>query len=188
MSIQRIVVVGTTGSGKTTLAGQLSELLGSPHIELDDLNWGPNWTMRPDDVFRAAVDEATSRDWWILDGNYGRTRDIVWSRADTIVWLDYPFWLILWRLRWRTLRRWHQREILSNDNRERLWECFTSCNLLFLWALTTDKRRKSDYTDLLGRSEYSYLTAFHFYWPSPTNRCLVGVFAGPGRAFNHNAL
>jgi adenylate kinase family enzyme len=77
MSLQRIVVVGTTGSGKTTLAGQLSERLGSPHIELDELNWGPNWTMRPDDVFRKSADEATSRDRWVLDGNYGRTRDIV---------------------------------------------------------------------------------------------------------------
>jgi hypothetical protein len=123
-----------------------------------------------------------------LDGNYGRTRDIVWSRADTIVWLDYPLWLILWRLWWRTLRRWHQKEILWDNNRERLWEHFTSRDSLFLWALMTYKRRKRDYTNLLGKPEYSYLTVFHFRWPSQTNCWLAGVLAGPGRAYNNNAL
>jgi adenylate kinase family enzyme len=188
MSLQRIVVVGTTGSGKTTLAGQLSERLDSPHIELDELNWGPNWTMRPDDVFRTAVDEATSGDRWVLDGNYSRMRDIVWSRADTIVWLDYPLLLILWRLWWRTLRRWYRREILWNNNRERLWEHFSSRNSLFLWALSTYKRRKRDYSNLLGGSEYSHLTVFHFHWPSQTNRWLASGNAGHGRDYNHDAL
>jgi adenylate kinase family enzyme len=56
MGMQRIVVVGTTGSGKTTMAGQLAGRLGYPHVEQDALNWGPDWTMRPNEEFLALVD------------------------------------------------------------------------------------------------------------------------------------
>jgi adenylate kinase family enzyme len=105
MSLQRIVVVDTTGSRKITLAGRLAAKLDIPHTELDALNWVPDWTMRPADEFWALVDQATRSDAWVVDGNYSRSRDIVWPRADTIIWLDYPLSLILWRLWWRTLRR-----------------------------------------------------------------------------------
>ncbi|MAU01480.1 MAG: adenylate kinase, partial [Anaerolineaceae bacterium] len=81
----RIVVVGTSGSGKTTLAQQLAACLGYPHIELDSLHWGPNWTEAPD--FAQKVAQAVERPYWVLDGNYSRVRQIIWSQADTIVWL-----------------------------------------------------------------------------------------------------
>ena len=77
MSLKRIVVVGTTGSGKTTMAGRLSSRLGIPHTELDALNWGPNWQTRPQEEFRTAVDEATRGEAWVVDGNYSRAREIV---------------------------------------------------------------------------------------------------------------
>ncbi len=86
---RKIVVIGSTGSGKTTLALRISEQLQIPHIELDALYWGPNWTETPQDIFREKVAVALAGDEWVVDGNYTKTYDIVWGRADTIIWLDY---------------------------------------------------------------------------------------------------
>lgn len=165
MSLQRIVVVGTTGSGKTTMAARLSDKLSIPHIEMDALNWGPNWQVRPPDVFQTAVDEATRGQAWVVDGNYSRAREIVWPRADTIVWLDYPLPSVLWRLWWRTLRRGVFREELWSGNRERLWTHFFTRESIFLWALQTYNRRRREYPELLARPEYAHLKLEHLHSP-----------------------
>lgn len=73
----RIVVLGVTGSGKSTLARDLAQRLGAPTVELDALNWEPNWTVASSDVFRERVREATSGDRWVIDGNYRQARDLV---------------------------------------------------------------------------------------------------------------
>src|SRR5437016_1896693 len=80
----RIVVIGTSGSGKTTQARHLSERLGIPHVELDALHWVPGWTEAPTDALRERVTEALAGDAWLVDGNYSVVRDIVWPRADTV--------------------------------------------------------------------------------------------------------
>ena len=170
MTVQRIVVVGTTGSGKTTLAGQLSERLGLPHVELDALNWGPNWTQRPHEEFRALVAEATRGDAWVVCGNYSRTRDMLWPRADTVIWLDYPLPLVLWRLWWRTLKRFASQEVLWNGNRERLWEHFFTRKSLFLWALQTYGRRRREYPMLFSQPQNAHLNVVHFHSPRQTEK------------------
>jgi adenylate kinase family enzyme len=172
MSLQRIVVVGTTGSGKTTMASRLSDRLGFPHIELDALYWGPNWQMRPQEEFRAAVEQATRGEAWVVDGNYSRTREIIWPRADTIVWLDYPLRLVLWRLWWRTLRRGIRKTELWSGNRERLWTHFFTRDSLFLWALQTYNRRRREYPELLGKPEFSHLELVHLRSPGKANAWL----------------
>jgi len=58
--LNRLLVVGTTGSGKTTMASRLAQKLDLPHTELDALNWGRDWTMRPNEEFRALVDKASA--------------------------------------------------------------------------------------------------------------------------------
>ena len=100
-----INVVGSTGSGKTTLARLLAKRLSIPHVELDAYRWERNWTSASDQVFRLRVSEAVKKDGWVIDGNYSITRDLVWARADTVVWLDYTFGLVLLRLTRRILRR-----------------------------------------------------------------------------------
>jgi adenylate kinase family enzyme len=87
--MKRIAIIGTTGSGKTTLAADVSQTLGLVHIELDALNWQPGWTMVPNEVFRQNVSAAVNGPHWVTDGNYRSVRDLVWERADCLVWLDY---------------------------------------------------------------------------------------------------
>jgi len=163
-------VIGVTGSGKTTFARELAQRLGSPHVELDALHWEPNWTEAPLDTFRARVAQALSGDRWVVDGNYGKARDIIWSRADTIVWLDYALPIILWRLWWRTLRRMITREELWSGNRESARGAFFSRDALFAWAIKTYPRRRREYPVLLKQPEYAHLTLVHLRSPRETRQ------------------
>ena len=173
---RRIVVVGTTGSGKTVLAQRLARHLGLPYVELDVLHWGPNWSQVPPEAFRARVAEAVAGEAWVVDGNYSRVRDLVWSRADTVVWLDYSLPVILGRLFRRTLWRILCREELWSGNRERFREQFLSRESLFLWALRTYRRRRREYPALFGRPEYAHLTVVRLRSPRQARRWLEYVF------------
>ena len=95
---KKLVVIGTTSSGKSTLAEQLAQKIGGDFIELDALNWGPNWTPAGDELLRARAEEATRSPGWVVAGNYSITRPVTWPRAEAIIWLDYSFWVIFWRL------------------------------------------------------------------------------------------
>ncbi len=171
----RIVVVGVTGSGKTTLARQLAERFRINHVELDGLNWEANWVQAPTEEFRERVAEATAGDGWVVDGNYRKTHDITWPRATMIVWLDYPFLLILWRLGFRILRRAVTREKLWNGNQENLWKHLCTKDSLILWALQTYKRRQQEYGDAMRRWEAEGVEALRFGGPRETERWLQGL-------------
>jgi len=164
-SSRRIVVVGTTGSGKTTLARQLARRLAIPHVELDALHWDPHWTPAPPEVFRERTALALSGETWVADGNYSAVRDIVWSWADTVVWLDYALPVILRQLFWRTLRRIITREELWNENRERSLAQFFSRDSLFLWALRSYPRRRREYPILLQKPAYAHLAVVRLRSP-----------------------
>jgi len=172
---RRIAVVGTTGSGKTTMARRIAQRLAINHVELDALHWGPNWTPAPLELFRARTKQALNGDAWVVDGNYSKVRDIVWGRADTIVWLDYPLLVILGRLVWRTLRRVFTREELWQGNRERFVAQFASRDSLFLWALRTYPRRRKEYPALIQRPEYIRLTVVHLRSPRAARDWLASL-------------
>ena len=142
--MRRVSVVGTTGSGKTTLAMALSARLGAPYVELDAIRHQPGWVELPDEEFRARVAERVSAERWVVDGNYGGVgvRPLVWSRADTVVWLDTSLPVILARLFRRTTGRIIRREELWNGNRETFRNAFLSRQSLFIWAFRTYWRRR----------------------------------------------
>ena len=170
---QRISVVGTTGSGKTTLARQVAQHFQMPHIELDALHWEPNWTAALPPVFRERVSEALSSERWVVDGNYSGVRDIVWSRADTVVFLDYSFWLIMRRLLRRTLQRALKQEELWNGNREDIRKSFFSQESIVLWMLQTYHRNQKNYPLLFQQPEYAHLSVVHLQSPEMTEEWLL---------------
>ena len=175
---RRINVVGTTGSGKTTTARQLAERLGIPHVEMDALNWGPDWTPAERQVLRERVAQALVGEAWVVDGNYSSVRDIVWGRADTIVWLDYTLLVTMAQLTRRTLRRVLTREELWGGNRERWTNFFTRDSILW-WALTTYRRRRRQYPALLARPECAHLAVVHLRSPRAAREWLAGIGRRP---------
>ena len=138
-TFHRIVVIGTTSSGKSTLANQLAKLIGADYIDLDALHWEPNWVGANPEVFCQRVETATSSQAWVVAGNYHVVRDIIWRRAEIIVWLDYPLHIIFWRLLTRTIRRAVTQEELWNGNREPFWQHLKlwSEDSLFHWLFKT---------------------------------------------------
>lgn len=169
---RRISVVGTSGSGKTTLARSIAQRLDIPHIELDALHWEPNWTEAADDLFRSRIIKALSSDRWVIDGNYSKVRDLVWSRADTVIWLDYSFATVLNRLVWRTLRRGLLQEELWSGNRETLQKAFFSQDSILLWMLQTYGKNRRKYPLLFQQPEYRHLQIIHQRSPRETHRWL----------------
>ena len=116
--VQRVSVVGTSGAGKSTVAAKLAALLGASFLELDSVHHQADWTPLPRSEFRAFVASAAAGERWVIDGNYSSVQDIVWARADTVVWLDLPRRTVMRRVIWRTLRRIGLRVELWNGNRE----------------------------------------------------------------------
>lgn len=174
--MRRVVVVGTSGTGKTTVASRIAAALGAPHVELDSLHWEPGWTEAPVDVFRSRTIEATSGESWVADGNYSVVRDILWGRADTVVWLDYPFRVAFWRTLRRTVRRILTREELWNGNREGL-SALVGPDSMPLWVLKTYWRRRRQYPELFASPEYSRLTLLRHGSTGETERWLAGLSA-----------
>ncbi|HMG30659.1 MAG TPA: hypothetical protein VK585_11130 [Jiangellaceae bacterium] len=118
--MRRVSVVGNSGSGKSKLAQRIASALNVPYVELDALHHLPNWEPIDADEFLARINEVTTADAWVVDGNY---RPVVidgpvWQRADTVVWLDLPRRTVMRQVISRTLRRLATREELWNGNRE----------------------------------------------------------------------
>jgi adenylate kinase family enzyme len=144
--MHRVVVIGTTGSGKSTLAERLAGQTGLRVIELDALYWGRDWQGAPVELFRHRVERETRDGDWIVVGNYGQVRDLVWRSADTLIWLDLPLGIVMWRLVRRTLRRVLSREELwGTGNRETWRNSFLSRQSILMWALRTHNRNREKY-------------------------------------------
>lgn len=173
--MQRVVVIGVTGSGKTTMARELARKLGVPHLELDSLNWQPGWTMAAPDVFRERVAAHVTADGWVVDGNYSGVRDLVWTRADTVVWLDYPFALSFFRVLRRTLRRIWTGEELWNGNRERMLAQLLSRDSLLWWAITTHRRHAVTFRAALRGEAYRHLRVERFRSPRAARAWLESI-------------
>lgn len=181
-AVRRFSVVGTAGSGKTTVARQVAQILHIPHVEMDALYWGPNWTPAALSIFRQRLADHVSHDAWVVDGNYSVARDIVWQRAQVVVWLDYGLPVILWRLLRRTLRRSVRKEELWNGNRESLRLSLCSSDSILLWALQTHRRRRMEYSRLVERPAFGHLHVIRLQSPRSTCAWLTDLGVAPREA------
>jgi adenylate kinase family enzyme len=154
--------MGTSGSGKTTVARRVAAATGATHLELDAVFWDSGWRRR--DLREAREMVATfltdHPDAWVADGNWqsaleGRMDPGTPGGADVIVWLDLPRHLVMRRVIWRTLRRGILREELWNGNRERLgslWRWDPESNII-RWSWTSHARNREEMHARISRGE-----------------------------------
>lgn len=132
--MQRILVIGSPGAGKSTLAHALARRTGLSLYHLDKLFWLPGWVERDRDEGRAELAGVLALDRWIIDGNYGSTLPMRLERADTVVSLDYPTHLCL---AWVFKRWWQYRGRTRPDMTE---GCPENLNLEFLYYVLVFRR------------------------------------------------
>lgn len=135
-------VVGTSGAGKTTFARRLARALDAPHVELDEVFWGPGWVKRDPAEARADLCARLAGPAWVADGNWDSTAADALDAADTVVWLDHPRRVVMARVVGRTLYRGLLRVTLWHGNRERLGTLLRRDphENIVLWAWTSHAR------------------------------------------------
>lgn len=173
--MNRIVILGASGSGKTTLANKLCVRLNLPCYDMDNLAWMPGWTQRPREELRAHVREVTAADRWVISGNYSSVRDIVWTRADTVVWLDFPLRIVLWRLFRRTLKRVITQENLWETGNTERWSNFFARDKeqnIFRWVLYSHPKHRAEYPIAFRQPEYAHLHVIRLLSPRDTEQWL----------------
>ena len=171
---KRIVIIGSTSSGKSTLAELLAKRLELHFIDLDALHWEPNWAEAPLEVFRKRVETTIQTPGWVVAGNYHVVRDLIWPQAEAVIWLDYSLPRILWQLTCRTFTRWWNRELLWGTNYENLSTHFKlwSEESLYHWLFKTYWRRKREYPEILALPEHQHLKVIRFENPRETDEWL----------------
>ena len=186
---KRIIVIGSSNAGKSTLAERLAARLDVPFIELDALHWEPGWVEAKLDVFRDRIRAAIEPDAWVMAGNYLRKQqEVSWPCADTIVFLDLPLPTLLRRCTRRCWQRWRSQEALyGGENRENLSDSLMIWNTdksLIAHITTTHRRRRSDYDAMSRDRRWAHLLFIRLRSVEEINDWLarVGCDAASGRA------
>jgi adenylate kinase family enzyme len=167
-SSERIVVVGMTCSGKSTLAHRLAAASDAPFVELDALFWKPGWEQDVEG-FPAKVAAATAGERWVVAGNYfSRTSGITWPRADTVVWVDLDMPRLLWRVLHRSWARWRSQELLWGTNTENFWTHLKlwSPDSLLHFVLTGHGRLRTRYTTAMVDPQWAHIRFVRLCSPS----------------------
>lgn len=179
--VLRVSVVGNSGSGKTTVGSAISAALDIPHLELDSVFHQPGWAPLEKEEFRRRVADFVAAERWVTDGNYNSVRDLIWARADTVIWLDPPRHLVMRRVIWRTLRRAALRSELWNGNREP-WANFLRADpqeSVIAWAWTQHHTVRQRYEQALTDPANAHLTFIRLRTPGEVAALLSRVRAQP---------
>jgi adenylate kinase family enzyme len=171
--VKRVIVVGPPGSGKTTTGRELAKRTGIPHTEMDSLWWEPNWTEAGADVLKERLQPIAERDEWILDGNYFSVGalDVIWPRADTIVWLDFGRSVTIPRIIRRTFVRGVMREELWSGNRESLKMALSPHSIIW-YAWKAHPKYNERYVGLEHDPDLAHLTWVRLRGPRDVRRWL----------------
>ncbi|QDS96986.1 AAA family ATPase [Adhaeretor mobilis] len=171
--MKRIVVVGTSGSGKSTFSKKLSQELSIPYVALDELFWNPGWVETPAEEFRESVQQAADQPRWVIDGNYTSTQDITLPRADTAIWLNYSRAKVIYRLAKRSLWRSFSGQCITPGNRETFRRTFASGDSVLLWAWKTHPKYRRKYARLFAERAQESLKVVEFQRPREADEFLA---------------
>lgn len=164
----KINVIGSSGSGKSTFSARLAKELDIEHIEMDSIFWGENWYFPSDEEFLADLSQAINKDRWVLDGNYSRSNALKWADVDTIIWIDFSFSRTLYQSFTRAIKRIYSgKEIWpETGNKETFKKAFLSKDSIILWMISNYRRNRIRYAELMNNEEYSHINFIRLTSPS----------------------
>ena len=150
-------MIGNSASGKSTLAKRLALVFDADFVELDALNWLPNWVglneTDPEELLRR-FEEATRGETWVVAGSYTRfSKQAFWSRLDMVIWLDLPVYVLVWRVLRRSWIRWRSKELLWGTNIERFWPhlaLWRGEDSLVYWILSAQRRKRKSMLETIA--------------------------------------
>jgi adenylate kinase family enzyme len=137
--VKKVLVIGSGGAGKSTFSRRLGGRLGLEVIHLDTAFWRPGWQPTPKDEWARKVEELIRRESWVMDGNFSGTLEKRLAACDTVVFLDLPRIVCVWRA---LKRRMMYRNTSRPDMAEGCREKFDLEFLLWVWNYPTRSRPK----------------------------------------------
>jgi len=155
--MKKIVIIGVSGCGKTTLGKKLSKDLGIKLYDLDEFYWLENWVKRDKQEFVKLIKQAANEDSWIICGNASKYRHYFWPQADLIIWLDLPLYTLIYRGIKRGIKQYFTKEKICNGNTQNLKQL---CYLVFYWILKSYPKRKKDYQkqiEISSKTKWVYI-------------------------------
>lgn len=166
--MKRILVIGCSGVGKSTLAAKIAAKTGIPFIATDALYWRDDWQAVPMEAVLRQLEQATKTETWILDGNVDNGRDVIWQRADTIIWLDYALPRLLWQVTRRNIMWWLQRKSWTE----------TAMTWQHAWsgirhAYRSHALKRAHYPEYLY--DFPHAKIYHFRQPKEAQRWLLSL-------------
>ncbi|MFA6422307.1 MAG: shikimate kinase [Candidatus Buchananbacteria bacterium] len=174
---KRINIVGSSGCGKSTFGNNLAMALNFPFIEMDQIFWGPNWYYPPDEEFFPKLENRLSGESWVLDGNYTRTIPIKWKNIQTVIWLDYSIFRIIFQAFKRAILRIISKKEFwpGTGNIETFKRSFLSKNSIILWSLSNLFKVKRKYNKIMTNPKYSYIKFIKLKSPRVANILLKNI-------------
>jgi adenylate kinase family enzyme len=173
---RRIAVIGSSGSGKSTMAKAIGHALGLPVIELDAINWQAGWRdLNTDDAeeFVRRVTAAIAAPEWVSDGNYGRVAPHIIRRATDVIWLDYGRPLIMSRVIRRSLARsLTRREVWPNTGNVEYWRNWLGKEHPVWWAWSTFARLRQRYEEAFAGPALAHVTLHRLRRPRAARKLL----------------
>lgn len=173
--MQRINIIGTSGSGKSTFGRALANQLGYPFIELDTLFWQDDWQESSDEAFFEKITQQLAQPTWVLDGNYSRSTAIKWREVDTVIWLNYAFSIVFFRALKRALIRVTTKEKLWGTNNSESWrKLFSKDSIVWLSIKMYSKKRRS-YRAIMNHPDYAHITFIELTSPKQAQQFLSSL-------------
>jgi adenylate kinase family enzyme len=155
--LNKINVIGTSGTGKSTFCQQLAKKMDATYIEMDSLHWKANWVESTSAELFEKLKPRLEVNRWVLDGNYRKTIPIKWAEVDAVIWLDYSFTLTLFRAVKRAISRiLSGRELWpGTGNVETFRRTLLSKDSIVLWTIQTYHRNRRKYLGMMNDERYS---------------------------------
>ncbi|MEU9088383.1 adenylate kinase [Streptomyces sp. NPDC048357] len=184
--MRKIALFGQPATGKSTLARWLATEFGYPHTDLDDLLFTDDGPL-PLEEFRRQAQEVTQHDEWIVEGNFSKLADVVWHRADTLIWLDFPLAIVVYRIIRRSLHQLAGREDSAQASRLTWNQAFFKRRSLLRTAIRKYRNNRPRYAEQVAETARLGVEVVTLRSPRAVNRWKTDMLKGPAESHSKGA-